>query len=272
MAIKIGIVNQKGGVGKTTTAICLTDALTQIGYKVLLVDFDPQGNTSSVFRAQNSIYTIYDVITDNIPMQNVIIKGNIMGDIVPANDRLNRAIKELVVEKASENKLKRALDTIEKDYDIIIMDSNPSPNILMDNVLTAVNGIIVPMEPEGFSISGISALLKNVNEIQDYLNPNLEIYGILLTRYNHNKAVHKNIKAQFEKLDESIVHTFKTIIRDSDAIPQTQGFVSIDEPTKFSEKKIVNSQGSIYKYCMSNGARDYSAFAQEFLEVIANGK
>ena len=272
MAIKIGIVNQKGGVGKTTTAICLTDALTQIGYKVLLVDFDPQGNSSSVFLAKDSTYTIYDGIIDNKPLKDIVITGNDMGDIIPANSRLTRAYNELVIMKAAENKLKKALLGIEKDYDVVIIDSSPSANIMMDNVLTAVDGIVIPMEAEEFSIDGLSSLLKNVSEVQEELNPALKVYGVLLTKYDQDKSVQKNIKAQFEKLDESIVHTFKTIIRDSAAIPKTQGFMEIDEPTNISEQKVVNPQGSIYKYGINNGALDYSAFAQELLEVIASGK
>ena len=272
MAIKIGIVNQKGGVGKTTTAICLTDALTQIGYKVLLIDFDPQGNSSKVFQVNENELTIYDAILKKVPLSEIIVKGNAMGDIAPANNKLKLAIGELINTKARETKLKNAIMPIEKDYDVIVMDSGPSAGIMMDNVLTASNGIIIPMEPETFAIDGLASLLENIGEIQEELNPSLEVYGVLLTKYERKKSVQSNIKEQFKGLDESIVHTFNTTIRDSAAIPKVQGFMNISDVTKLADKKVALSKGSIYNYGSNNGADDYREFAAELLEVIGSGK
>ena len=271
MAMKIGIVNQKGGVGKTTTAICLTDAFTQMGYKTLLIDFDPQGNSSKVFKANECENTIYDGIIGGKNLREIIVTGNDMGDIAPANNRLKRAYNELVVAKAAENKLKKAISEIDTDYEVIIVDSGPSANIMMDNVLTAVDGVVIPMEAEEFAIDGLASLLQNIQEVKEELNPGLKVYGVLLTKYDKSKSVQKNIKEQFDNLDESVVHTFKTIIRDSAAIPKTQGFMNITNPENMSEQKVVDSQGSIYKYGSNNGAIDYSNFAKELVEVIQNG-
>lgn len=272
MAIKIGIVNQKGGVGKTTTAICLTDAFTQIGYKVLLIDFDPQGNSSKVFQVNENELTIYDGILKKVPLSEIIVKGNAMGDIVPANNKLKLAIGELINAKSRETKLKNAIMSIEKDYDVIIMDSGPSAGIMMDNVLTASNGIIIPMEPETFAIDGLASLLENIGEIQEELNPSLKVYGVLLTKYERKKSVQSNIKEQFKGLDESIVHTFSTTIRNSAAIPKVQGFMNISDVTNLADKKVALSQGSIYNYSANNGADDYREFTAELLEVIGSGK
>ena len=272
MALKIGIVNQKGGVGKTTTAICLTDALTQIGYKTLLIDFDPQANSTKVFSVSDPEMTVYDGILKKEPLKNIIVEGNDMGDIIPSSNQLKNAFSELVSVKAGEVKLKNALSKIENDYDVIVIDSGPSAGIMMDNVLTAVDGVVIPMEPETFAIDGLASLLSNIGEIQDELNPNLKVYGVLLTKFDRSKSIQTNIKEQFKELEKAGVHTFTTTIRNSAAIPKIQGFMNIDEPSNMSEKKVVNSQGSIYKYGTNNGAVDYSNFAKELLEVISNGE
>ena len=271
MAIKIGIVNQKGGVGKTTTAICLSDAMSQIGYKTLLVDFDPQANSSKVFLANDKEKTIYDGILKKEPIDNIIVKGNDMGDIIPSDNNLKKALEELVTAKAGENKLKKCLSEVDDKYDVIIIDSAPSPGIMMDNVLTASDGVIIPMEAETFAIDGLASLLNNIYEVQEDLNPELRIYGVLMTKLDKTKSVQNTISQQFEKLEESGVHTFKTVIRNSAAIPKIQGFMNISNPSTASEKKVADSNGSIYKYGTNNGAVDYSNFAKELMEVIANG-
>ena len=272
MALKIGVVNQKGGVGKTTTAICLTDALTQIGYKTLLIDFDPQANTTSVFIDEEPEKTVYDCIIKKEPIKNVIVKGNAMGDLIPSSNGLAVAAKELVIGKAGEVKLKNAISEIEDDYEVIVVDSGPTAGIMMDNVLAAVDGVIIPMEPEKFAIDGLTSLIQNINEAREDLNPDLAIYGLLLTKYNKSKSTHKKTYEQFKNLDDSIIHRFETIIRDTGAIPSVHGFKSIDEPQTKAEERIVSAQGSIFKYGSSNnGSKDYLAFAKELLEVIGNG-
>jgi len=271
MAIKIGIVNQKGGVGKTTTAICLTDAFTQIGYKTLLIDFDPQANSSSVFNVTGQENTIYEGILKRAPMKDIIIKGNPMGDIIPSKTDLAKAAAELITGKAGDYKLSKAITLIEDEYDMIVVDSGPTAGIMMDNVLAAVDGVVIPMEAEKFSIDGLQALLANIDEAREDLNPKLSVYGVLLTKFNKEMGVQKEIAEDFEKLDENIVHKFKTKIRLSAAIPRTQGFMAISNPRTMNDRKTVNSQGSIYNYGINNGSLDYSAFAKELQEVIANG-
>lgn len=269
MALKIGIVNQKGGVGKTTTAICLTDAFTQIGYKTLIIDFDPQANTTGVFNVGKPEKTIYDSIIKKVSLKEVVIKGNAMGDLVPSNNDFKKAAADLVVGKNGENKLKNAIAEIEDDYEVIVVDSGPTAGIMMDNVLAAVDGVVIPMEPEQFAIDGLVSLISNIIEDREELNPDLAIYGLLLTKYNKGKAPHRKTYEQFMNLDESIIHKFKTIIRDTAAIPSVHGFKNIDTPKDKSEERILNAQGSIFKYgANNNGTKDYLAFAKELLEVI----
>ncbi|MCR4653851.1 MAG: AAA family ATPase [Eubacterium sp.] len=270
MAVKIGIVNQKGGVGKTTTAICLTDAFTRKGYKTLLIDFDPQGNASYIFKANDCENTIYDSIIGGKNLRDIIVTGNDMGDIAPADERLIQANKELINARLGENKLKKAIAEIENDYEVIFVDAGPTPGIMMDNVLTAVDGVIIPMQAETLATVGLTSLIKNINEIKEELNPDLEVYGILLTMYDKSVSMHNELKKEFDKIDESVIHKFHTVIRRSKAIPKTQGFMNID-PENLIEKKVVDSQGSIYKYDSNNGAIDYSNLAQELMEVLHNG-
>ena len=272
MAIKIGIVNQKGGVAKTTTAVCLTDAFTQIGYKTLLVDFDPQANSSKVFGITSPERSIFDGILRDVPAKDLVLTGNDMGDILPSKTvDLETANKELVITKGGDYRLKRVIDQLNDDYEIIIVDSNPSQNIMMDNILASVDGIVIPMEPETFAIDGLQALARNVEEARHNLNPGLKIYGVLLTKYNEKTAIHRKVKEQFNELREVGFHTFDTIIRKSDAIPNTQSFIHITEAKTYADKQILSAQGSIYKYSKNNGAEDYSNFAQEIMEVISNG-
>ncbi|AOZ97808.1 ParA family protein [Butyrivibrio hungatei] len=269
MAIKIGIVNQKGGVGKTTTAICLTDALTRIGYRTLLVDFAPQGNCSSTFGVKGQEPNIYDAIMQKTDIRDVVVKGNDMGDIVPSGEPLKAALTELVNVKAGEYRLRRALAPIEDQYDMIVIDSDPAPGIMLDNVLAAVDGVIVPMRAEMYSIDGIGSLIKDINEAKNELNPQLKIYGVLLTMLK-DSATHKKISEDFNRLSQYNLYPFKTRIRHSDAISSTQTWVSIDEPKNYSEQRILEAKGSIYKYDNNSGATDYSNFVRELLEVITS--
>lgn len=273
MALKIGILNEKGGVAKTTTAICLTDAFTQIGYKTLLVDFDPQANSTSVFCARGREKTIYEGIMNKVPLKEIVVTGNDMGDIIPSEHRLKNASKELVNVRVGENRLKNAIATIEDDYEIIVFDTNPTAGIMMENVIAAVDGVIIPIEPEQFAIEGLASLVDDIIEAREELNPNLEIYGLLLTKYNQKMAKHNQIKEAFLQLDEDYIHKFKTIIRQSAAIPQVQSFMDIEKPENATEQKIVEAKGSIFKYGVNNNAtEDYRSFAEELLGVIGNGE
>ncbi|WP_051538303.1 ParA family protein [Butyrivibrio proteoclasticus] len=271
MAIKIGIVNQKGGVGKTTTAICLTDALTRIGYKTLLVDFAPQANCSSTFGVKGKEPTVYDAIMKRANIVDVVVKGNDMGDIVPSGEDLKMALCELVNVKAGENRLRTALAPIEDQYDMIVIDSDPTPGIMLDNVLAAVDGVIIPMKAENYSIEGISSLVKDINEAKAELNPDLRIYGALLTMLDEKgTSTHTKISESFDNLSQYNLYPFKTRIRLSKAIPSTQTWVSIDQPKNYSEHRILEAKGSIYKYDNNSGAVDYSNFVRELMEVITS--
>lgn len=271
MALKIGIVNQKGGVAKTTTALCLTDAFTQIGYKTLLVDFDPQANSTSIYLAKDKEKTIYEGIMDKVSLKDIVISGNDMGDIIPSDSRLTNASKELVNVRMGEYRLKKAISTIEDDYEIIVFDTNPSAGIMMENIISAVDGIIIPIEPETFAIDGLTSLIDYIIDAKEELNPNLQIYGVLLTKYNKSISEHNKIKNEFMSIDENYIHKFNTIIRQSAAIPKVQSFKDIDKAENTIDQKILEAKGSIFKYEVSNNAsEDYMNFVEELLGVVSN--
>ncbi len=273
MAIKIGIVNQKGGVGKTTTALCLTDAFTQIGYRTLLIDFDPQANSSSVFLAKDKEKTIYESLLKGVPMKEAVVRGNSMGDIIPASEKLTNALYELVTERNRENKLKNAISEIEEDYDIIIIDSSPTAGVMMDNVIAATNGVVIPVEAEEFAVQGVLKMVKNINKAREEINEELKIYGLLLTNVDLNgSSEHRKNETEFKEIPEDIVHKFRTEIRHSEAIPSVQGWMNAPEvPLNSKQKAQKESRGSIYKYTLGNNAsKDYSNLAKELMEVIAN--
>ncbi len=271
MAIKIGIINQKGGVGKTSTSIALTDAMTQIGYKTLLIDFDCQGNASLTFGTKNNELNIYDVMYNDVPVRDAIDRTNEMGDILPANNRFEEASNRLVVEKRGELKLKKIVKEIEDDYDIIIVDGGPKKDLTMDCILTAVDGVIIPMNADAYSIEGLSSMLKTIEDVQEDSNPSLRIYGVLLTKYDASDSLQLNVLSQFSELEEAGIPVFNTIIRNSKAIPRVQTFNTIAEPKTAAEKNLVNSKGSIFKYGQGNGPIDYSNLAKELLDIIGEG-
>ncbi len=180
----LAVANQKGGVGKTTTAVSLAAALAERSLHVLLIDFDPQGNASSGLglRAAPDETTIYDVLVDDAPIQQAIVATSQPGlRLVRANIDLAGAEVELVSAFSREHKLLRALESVRADVDVIVVDCPPSLGLLTVNALAAATGVIVPIQCEYFALEGLGALRRNAELIKGQLNPGLDILGFALT-------------------------------------------------------------------------------------------
>lgn len=198
----IAVVNQKGGVGKTTTAVNLTAALHELGLKVLLCDFDPQANaTSGLGVDKHKIkHSIYDVTIDGVPAADAILHTP-HGDILPADADLAGAAVELIGAEHREGQLEKALYPIKKNYDLIFIDCPPSLELLTLNGLCAADGILVPVQCEYFALEGLSDLMGTLRMVKRRMNPRLEIFGVALTmfdgRTNFSTQVAQEVRKHF---------------------------------------------------------------------------
>ena len=213
MGKKIAIVNQKGGVGKSTTAVNLGACMAEKGKSVLLIDIDPQGNaTSGVgIDKSNLEHSVYDVLIGGVAIRSVIRETNIEQlSILPANIDLAGAEIELVSIISRESRLTRIVEEIINDFDYIFYDCPPSLGLLTVNALTAANSIIVPIQCEYYALEGLGQLVKTIDLVQNNLNPDLKIEGVLLTMYdartNLSQQVIEEVKKYFqEKVYNTII-------------------------------------------------------------------
>lgn len=246
----ISVINQKGGVGKTTTAVNLAASLGVLEKKVLLIDMDPQGNATSMSSIKvENFNTIYDMMAD--PQVKAVYDTEVpFMKVIPCNSDLTGAEVELLeIKERREFVLKKTLEKLKNKFDFIIIDSPPTLNILTLNNMVASDGIIIPIQCEYFALEGLSRIMETIKNVK-LLNPSLEIYGILLTMFD------KRLKLTFEVEDDVREH-FGDLVFDT-TIPRN---VKLSESPSFGMP--------IYTYdCSSPGAKKYMELAEEFLERI----
>lgn len=212
MARVISIANQKGGVGKTTTAVNLSACLAQKGKRVLLIDTDPQGNaTSGLGIESHTEKSVYNVLVDDMDIKETILSTMIKKlEICPANINLAGAEIELVSMVSRENRLKDAVDTIRDEYDYILIDCPPSLGLITLNAFTASDSVLVPIQCEYYALEGLGQLINTIKLVQKHLNPDLVIEGVILTMFDARTNLSTQVSREVEKYFENKV--FQTII------------------------------------------------------------
>jgi len=251
MAKIISLANQKGGVGKTTTAINLASSLAILEKKILLIDADPQANATSGlgFDLDNIKTSIYECVVDDINPQDVILKTDIKNlDLIPSHIDLVGAEIEMLNMPNRENMLKNALEKIKDNYDFILIDCSPSLGLLVINALTASDSVIIPVQTEYFALEGLGKLLNTIKIIQARLNTELDIEGFLLTMYDARLNLSNQVAEEVQKHFETMV--FDTII---------QRNVKLGEAPSFGVPVIIHDAAS-------KGSENYLDLARELLQ------
>lgn len=247
----ISIANQKGGVGKTTTAVNLSTVLAKKGRKVLIIDADPQGNaTSGLGVNKEQKFSVYDVLIEDIEIENTLQKTNVKNlDLCPSNINLAGAEVQLVAMENREYRLKEKIDVIRDEYDFIIIDCPPSLGLTTLNAFTASNSVLIPVQCEYYALEGLGQLINTIELVRKHMNKSLYIEGALLTMYdvrtNLSNQVVKEVKKYFNN------KVYKNII------PRN---------VKLSEAPSYGMPITLYDP-RSKGAKSYEKFAKEFLKI-----
>ena len=253
MAKIIAVANQKGGVGKTTTAVNLACCVAAKGKRVLLCDFDPQGNASSgVGVTAQEGKSIYDCIVGGVPASTCLVHTKYCS-VLPADIRLAAAEVELADLPRRERRLKEALDRVAGEYDYVFIDCPPSLGQLTVNALTACNTVLVPMQCEYYALEGLSQLVSSIRMVKRSSNPQIDIEGIVLTMYDSRTNLTIQVAEEVKKYFGSKV--FKTVI------PRN---VRLSEAPSHGKPVIAYDR-------LSRGAMAYNAVAEEFLKRGGNG-
>lgn len=250
MGKTIAVVNQKGGVGKSTTSINLGACLAQEGKKVLLIDSDPQGNTTSGIGIEKKGLQncIYDLLVNDLTVATVLQKTQVDNlDLIPATIQLAGAEIELVSAISRENKLKRALEEVVAKYDYILIDCPPSLGLLTLNALTAANSVIIPIQCEYYALEGLSQLFNTIQLVRKHLNSGLEIEGVILTMYDPRTNLGQQVAEEVKSFLPNKV--YETVI------PRN---IRLSEAPSFGQPIIIYD-------AKSKGAKAYVDLAQEVI-------
>lgn len=245
----IAFANQKGGVGKTTSAISIASCTAELGKRVLMLDCDPQGNTTSGLgiNKKKLHYTMYDVLIDSIPPEKCIIETKFKNlHVVPANINLAGAEFDLIAEERRERRIADFVDLIE-GYDYVMIDCPPSLGMLTVNALSAASGVIIPMQCEYYALEGLSQLMISIKKVKERYNPSLTITGILITMHNGRLNLSSQVLSEIKKYYSDKL--FRTVVPRNVTLSEAPGF---GEPINYHDR-------------YSKGCKAYMEVAEELI-------
>ncbi len=250
MAKVVAICNQKGGVGKTSTAVSMASCLALEGRRVVLIDLDPQGNSTSGLGVNKAEVqrSVYHALLENVPFSEILVPSCVENlSVIPANADLAATEVELVGELGREGRLRKALSQLDPSVDIVIIDCPPSFGLLTINALTAANSVLIPIQCEYYALEGLSQLMKTIGLIRDNLNPSLEIEGIVMTMADFRTKLTQEVIDEVRKHFTNKV--YQTVIPRNIRLSEAPGF---GKPIFLYDKD-------------SEGARKYKELTKEFI-------